>query len=335
MAGVFSFSGNNGKSPFASLILDASGNLYGTTAIGGNSGKGCGGGYEGQGCGAVFELSPQAGGGWTEKVLYSFKDNGTDGYDPMASLILDAAGNLFGTTSSGGANQYYGTVFELTPSASGAWTETVLRSFTFNGMDGNGPLNPLIFDAAGNLYGTTGFGGNGGGAVFELTHKAGKIWTEKTLYSFSGGTDGSTPNALIFDASGNLYGTTYLGGLYGGGTVFEMKPEAGGRWAVKVLYSFPNPGTDGYKPYGGLALDAGVLYGTTNLGGAYGYGTAFELKPLTGGGWAYKVLHSFGSGQDGQSPYAGLVVDAAGNLYGTTAHGGANNVYGTVFEVIP
>ena len=163
-------------------------------------------------------------------------------------------------------------------------------------------------------------------------------WNEKVLHSFNG-TDGAGPYAgLIFDAAGNLYGTTVGGGTYGGGTVFELKPAVGGGWAEQVLHSFGNNAgnrnQDGNRPYDGLIFDAaGNLYGVTYGGGTYTYGTAFELTPTAGGGWTEQVLHSF-NGTDGAGPQAGLIFDADGNLYGTTAGGGTYND-GTVFELTP
>src|ERR1039458_6939697 len=180
--------------------------------------------------GTVFELTPQAGGGWTETVIHSF-GSGTDGAGPWAGLIFDAAGNLYSTTKGGGTYNG-GTVFELTPQAGGGWTEQVLHSFQ-GGADGAQPYAGLIFDAAGNLYGTTYFGGAYGyyGTVFDLTPAAGGTWTEKVLYNFSGFPDGINPvGGLIFDGTGNLYGTTYLGGTYGKGTLFELTPAGGGTW---------------------------------------------------------------------------------------------------------
>ena len=266
-----------------------------------------------------------------EKVLHSFNGNGADGYQPEASLIFDAVGNLYGTTYWGGTYGF-GTVFELTPSGGGGWTETVLHSFQPNGTDGNYPIAGLIFDAAGNLYGTTSAGGTYGfGTVFELTPEEGGGWTETVLLNFNG-TDGSYPHAgLAFDAAGNLYGTTGYDGTYHYGTVFELTPTAGGGWTETVLHSFGN-GTDGASPFAGLIFDAaGNLYGTTSAGGTYGTGTVFEL---TGG--REQVLYSFKSryGADGATPYAGLIFDAAGNLYGTTYWGG-NYGDGTVFELTP
>ncbi len=304
------------------LISDAAGNLYGTTEYGGT-----------YGCGVAFELTPESGGSWTEKVLHSFGDS-TDGISPsQAGLIFDAAGNLYGTTSN-----KQGTVFELTPTKDGGWTEKILHSF--NGTDGGFPFAGLTIDAAGNLYGTTYEGGTyNSGTVFELTPTKGGGWTEKVLHSFGNGADGAFPRAgLIFDSAGNLYGTTSQGGAYNScmptiprnnistcGTVFELTPKAGGRWTERVLYSFNHNGTDGYDPLAGLIFDAaGNLYGTTSMGGSengrgcfLGCGTVFELTPTKGGGWTEKVVHNF-DGTDGVSPSAGLIIDAAGNLYGTT-----------------
>src|SRR5664280_601677 len=192
--------------------------------------------------------------------------------------------SLYGTTL-GGGTYYSGTVFELTPAAGGGWTEKVLHNVNENGTDGALPRAPLIFDAAGNLYGTTEYGGtyydSDLGTVFELTPAAGGGWTEKVLHNFGIGRDGTDPLAgLIFDAAGNLYGTTEYAGNYGGGTVFEWTPAAGGGWTETVLHSFGN-GTDGYSPSAGLIFDAaGNLYGTTPHGGTYEGGTVFEVTPV-------------------------------------------------------
>ncbi|MFI5115931.1 MAG: choice-of-anchor tandem repeat GloVer-containing protein, partial [Terriglobales bacterium] len=262
-----------------------------------------------------------------EKVLYTFQGGTGDGAFPQAGLIFDTAGNLYGTTSLGGAYGF-GTVFELTPTAGGTWTEKVLYSFKNDGTDGSNPKAGVIFDAAGNLYGTTSLGGAGVcqgagcGTVFELTPAAGGTWTEKVLHSFGGATDGVIPEAgLIFDAAGNLYGTTGYGGPYNWGTVFELTPAAGGTWTENVLYSFQG-GADGAGPAAGLVFDAaGNLYGTTEVGGAgvcqgNGCGTVFELTPAAGGTWTENVLYRFQSGADGANPYDALIFDAAGNLYG-------------------
>jgi uncharacterized repeat protein (TIGR03803 family) len=260
-----------------------------------------------------------------------------------------------GATADGGvaheALRHYGTIFKLSPNTGGGWTETLLHTFG-KGDDGRDPDAPLVFDAAGNLYGTTIDSGNTySGTVFELSPGANGQWTETVLYRFAGGTDGTAPfGGLIFDTAGNLYGTTYQGGTYAAGTVFELSPQPGGGWTEKVLYSFGN-GTDGYNPVAGLTMDRlGNLYGTTLYGGVSNNcfefsscGTVFELSPQPGGGWTESVLHNFGNGTDGQYPYAGVILDGAGNLYGTTWSGGLyNNCVtsistgcGTVFELSP
>jgi|HubBroStandDraft_6_1064221.scaffolds.fasta_scaffold62555_2 uncharacterized repeat protein (TIGR03803 family) len=217
---------NDGVSPYAGVILDSTGNLYGTTVGGGT--------YD---WGTVFELTPKAGGGWKEKILHNFNNNHKDGAAPQASLVFDALGNLYGTTRVGGSaggcsTEGCGTVFELTPEADGGWTEKVVHTFRFNGADGHFPTASLILDASDNLYGTTLAGGtHNDGTAFELTPKADGVWTEVVLHSFylNHGTDGTSPSAgLIFDASGNLYGTTSEGGTgtckYGCGTAFEITP---------------------------------------------------------------------------------------------------------------
>jgi len=285
---------------------------------------------------------------WKETVLQNF--NGTNGSGPQSGLIFDTAGNLYGTTTSGGTYNY-GTVFELSPTVGGGWSETVLHNFNENGSDGWGPQSGLIFDAAGNLYGTTTSGGTyNHGTVFELSPMPGGGWTETVLYSFGNSTDGAYPYyaGVIFDAAGNLYGTTYSGGTYncpgdgGCGTVFKLTPTVGGGWTETVLYNFGN-GTDGYAPYAGLILDAaGNLFGTTTYGGTnrcaeaqyQGCGTVFELSPTAGGGWTETVLHNF-DGTDGAIPIASLIFDTAGNLYGTTEGGGSYTNDGTVFQLSP
>jgi uncharacterized repeat protein (TIGR03803 family) len=336
----FNNNGADGTDPVSNLIVDASGNLYGMT--------GGGGAY---GSGTVFELTLSAN-GWTESVLHSFQ--GTDGGSPgrNGGLVFDGAGNLYGLANGGGAYGD-GTVFELTPATDGVWTATVLHDFSYGGTDGFLPEGSLIFDAAGNLYGTTNWGGNGPclsefnlvgcGTVFELSPKAGGGWSEKVLHNFGHGTDGTFPVAgLVFDAAGNLYGVTYEGGtgscLRGGypgcGIVFELTPQGDGRWAEKVLHNFT--GADGAWPVGSLIRDAaGNLYGMTNGGGVVGWGTAFELVHGPSGAWREKILYNFNqSGSTGAVPYAGLIFDAAGNLYGTTSSYGTGG-YGTVFKLTP
>lgn len=316
------FNGKDGATPVAGLIADGAGALYGTTEAGGAGSSG-----------TAFKLAPPSGGkkAWTETVLCAF--GGTKGIHPSAGLIADSAGNLYGTTISGGAGGY-GTVFALRPPAAGkkAWTETVL--YSFSGGDGEYPHAGLIADSAANLYGTTISGGaNGDGTVFALTPPAeGKtVWTETVLHAF-GGKDGESPNAgLITDSAGNLYGTTIEGGTFGEGTVYRLTPPAEGEtdWTETVLHSFKSK--DGEEPYAGLlAGGGGNLYGTALYGGADGTGTLFELTPS---GSTLTVLHAF-KGNDGEEPFAGLIADSAGNLYGTASQGGLYG-FGTVFELTP
>ena len=221
----------------------------------------------------------------------------------------------------------------MTPTQGGGWTEKVLYNFG-HGTDAAYPSAGLIFDAAGNLYGTTTFGGPAGaGTIFELTPTGGGGWSEHVLYNLGSLAAGIYPYAgVIFDKNGNLYGTTSTGGTSSGGTVFTLTPSGGGGWTKTVLHNFGS-GTDGATPYSGLIFDAaGNLYGTTSAGGAYtSFGTIFELTPGQGGSWTEQVVHSFGSGEDAATPYAGLISDLAGNLYGTTLSGGAYDE-GTVFR---
>jgi len=318
--------GLDGVIPIAGVIFGANGHLYGTTYAGGS-----------EGVGTVFELTPSANGTWTEKVLHSFGE-GEDGATPEAGLVFDESGNLYGTTTLGGAYGD-GTVFELTPSANGTWTETVLHSFKPNGHNPLYPEAGLIFDGIGNLYGTTyGGGAYSNGTVFELTSGANETRTVRVLHSFQfNGKDGFVPEAgLIFDLTGDLYGTTTEGGTYDNGTVFELTPSTNDTWTEKVLHSFDHNLPGGTIPFSGLIFDdSGNLYGTAYVGGAHGFGTVFELTPGADGNWAEKVLHSFNpSVHDGLSPSAGLILDGSGHLYGTTLAGGRYG-YGAVFEVIP
>jgi uncharacterized repeat protein (TIGR03803 family) len=279
---------------------------------------------------------PQAGGGWVEKVLHSFSNDGKDGQAPYAGLIFDAAGNLYGTTAHGGNGSCSispysgcGTVFELTLK-SGGWGEKILHNFGAGAPDGVNPEAGLIFDAAGNLYGTTNEGGDHfSGTAFELTPKSGG-WAETILYAFDSGGEPSIAG-LIFDAAGNLYGTTSGGGTYSSGEVFELTPKSGG-WAETILHPFGNL-TDGSNPRAGLILDAaGNLYGTTDGGGAAGGGIAFELTPAGGGIWTETIL--LNGTTAGCFFHGGLIRNASGNLYGTTSLCGAYGD-GVVFEITP
>ncbi len=282
-----------------------------------------------------------------EEVLYSFQ-HGSGGTLPLGNLILDKAGNLYGVAEQGGASND-GAVYKLTRGTGGHWTERVLYGFR-GGSDGSSPQGSLMFDRAGNLYGTTYGGGNsscfgGCGTVFELTPAENGPWSETILYTFTGGADGGLPKAgLVLDASGNFYGTTYAGGnptCNGSscGVVFELSPT-NGRWTETVLYRFTG-GNDGASPMGGVIADSrGNLYGTASLAGKYGGGTVFELAPAQGGQWIETVLHTFKGGRDGYFPAAGLVVHQAHHLYGTTYAGGGDGACGsggcgTVFQLAP
>ena len=349
---LHSFSGPpDGFGPVGNLVLDAAGNIYGTTT-GGGSGKGpsCD-----PSCGVVFELS-HVGGGVTETILYNFCSltNCADGARPLSGVILDSAGNLYGTTEIGGlqnncvAEPGCGVVFELSPNSDGTWTETILHSFTGADDDGENPECGLIFDAGGNLYGATPYAGTTGGLVFELSPTSGGVWNETVLYAFTdGGTSGSQPNTnLIFDRAGNLYGIAGAGGsqnafcsFYSGcGVVFELTPSQGNSWQETVLHTFTD-GVDGAFPIGGLTLDPlGNLFGTTTQGGnsgcIHGCGVVFELTPGPGG-WTENVLYSFTGGADGAMPDASLTIGPNGKIYGTASAGGNTEKDGVVFELIP
>lgn len=334
---------SDGAGPSGGLVADAAGNLYGTTAFGGNNG-GCVGGpaYQG-GCGVVFQLQPPAtkDGAWSYQVVYYFQ-GGTDGAYPYGELVFDAAGNLYGTTAEhGGGWSSAGTVYELSPAA-GRWTLTTLHVFN-GGKDGDRPMVGVIRDVAGNLYGSTcGGGAFQGGMVFELAPRASVGWGEKVLHNFnSNSTDGSCPGRLTFDSTGNIFGATLGGGSSGSGsgngTVFELTPSVSGGWREQVLHRF-NGASDGSIPETGLIFDAaGNLWGDTTLGGVYNVGTVFELTP-SAGGWTEKILHSFSGGSDGMNPSGALFMDSAGDLYGATIGGGVNAGEfgsGTVFVIRP
>jgi hypothetical protein len=291
----------------------------------------------------MFTCSAQA---QTFTVLHNFT-GGADGGNPYAGLAIDSAGSLYGTTNTGGSNGYgAGTVFKMTH-RNGNWTFAPLYSFMY-GDDGGNPFAGVVFGPNGSLYGTTNDGGvHGDGTVFSLRpppHACSSVlcsWTETVLYSFQGGTDGAGPyDGVVFDRAGNIYGTTYSGGTYGGGTVFELSPSDGG-WTEGVIYAFS--GSDGAQPISGVTVDdAGNLYGTTQLGGDYvcdgngpACGTAFELTYSAGSGWAESFLYSFTGGADGADPYAGLIFDPSGNLYGATPGPYGAGVAGTVFKLTP
>jgi uncharacterized repeat protein (TIGR03803 family) len=297
---LYSFTGGaDGSQPLAGLVRDAADNLYGTTQIGGASGNG-----------VVFKVDPTG----VETVLHSFTGK-PDGSQPTAAFIRDGSGNLYGTVQNGG-NAGFGIVFKL----SSAGRETVLHSFS-SVDDGAIPAAGLVRDAAGNLYGTTCCGGSStDGIVFKVT--SARNWT--ILHNFAG-SDGRYPFAgLIRDTAGNLYGTTSTGGASGFGTVFKLDTTG----KETLLYSFTG-GSDGAHPRAGVVRDsAGNLYGTTVDGGASGNGLVFKVTPAG----METVLVSFTGGADGGLPYADLIRDSAGNLYGTTSAGGAFG-WGAVFKV--
>jgi uncharacterized repeat protein (TIGR03803 family) len=353
---LYNFTGSpDGASPQSKLTFHG-GNLYGTTHGGG------------LGSGTVFELSPDGNGGWTETVLYNFCSAAScaDGANPTYSYVtFDSLGNLYGTAYAGGAKGY-GVVFKLSPVGT-SWMETVLYSFA-NSPDGANPVNGLIMGAAGKLYGTTYAGGTvGNGTVFEMT-PSGNNWTEKVIYqihaTYAGltmdgsgnifGTNwrsafklspnskggwnpaaiytfasGANPNGtLVFDNTGNVYGTTFAGG--GNGNVYKLTPGTGGAWTRTILYSFSASGPN--HPLAGIVFDsAGNIYGSTTLGGIHNDGNVFELVSLGNGSYKFKVLQPF-NGENGYQPYGSLILDSAGYVYGTTSLGGSSG-NGVVFEM--
>jgi uncharacterized repeat protein (TIGR03803 family) len=327
---TFTSGAADGQDPLhGSLILDTAGNLYGATSLGGSGA--CNGG-----CGVVFKLDKSG----TFTVLYAFTGTGSDGKYPYGSLIRDNAGNFYGTTFGGGTsgaacNGYgCGTVYKLDP----AGHETVLYSFT-GGVDGATPEAGLVQDAAGNLYGTTDLGGAyNWGTVFKVDPSG----NETVLHDFDGltGDGGDVMGGLISDSAGNLYGTTQGGGTsgclpgfnMGCGTVFEVAPDG----TETVLYRFPYPNTEGEWPGEERLLRdyAGNLYGVTQGSYLAGGGKIFRLDPSGN----FKVLHTFTGGAGGQNPWAGVISDPQGNIYGTTPEGGGtkcNYGCGTVFKLSP
>jgi len=326
--------GQDGGNPAAGLTMDAAGNLYGTAWGGGT------------GYGTVFRLG-RRGSGWIFTPLYSFA-GGNDGATPGARVIFGPDDSLYGTTERGGGTRCFfggtggcGLVFNLRPSPTACqttlcpWMETVLYRFN-GGADGGDPDAEVIFDPAGALYSTTAFGGAYGhcnaegdacGTAYQLT-RSGDSWNETVLYNFGQGNDSSEPlGGVIRDHAGNLYGTAYQGG-FNFGTVFELTPS-GSSWTETILHRF-NTGNEGENPYAGVIMDSlGVLYGATTSGGNGGGGTVFKLTQ-SGGIWTFANLYSFAGSSGG--PAASLVMDAAGNLYGTTQHDGAHG-YGSVFKL--
>ena len=335
---------NDGWQPEGALVSDQSGNLYGTTRIGGVD--------EG---GIVFQLHQESDGTWTEAIIYRFcsviaNSLCTDGANPAAGLVFDGQGNLYGTTMTGGGfctiTDSCGTVFELSPPNGNmqTWTEKVLYNFCSderNGLclDGNFPLSQLVFDTVGNMYGTTEEGGmghwglnNGAGTIFELSPSA-KGWVHNTLYNFctqgSGNAcpDGAKPvTGLTFDRSGNLYGTTENGGGSRGlafGTIYELSSNGGG-WTFAVVYSFAVP----IGPGASVSFDgAGNLYSTTKQGGVFGAGNVFRVSAN------HMIRQVSFNGTNGNQPYSGVIVDSRNNVFGTTSAGGTG--FGNIFRIGP
>ncbi len=324
---LYNFAGGtkDGCDPYGGLLMDSSGNLYGVTALDGA-----------HWAGVIYELANSSG-TYTESVIYAFK-GGTDGAYPYGDLAMDGKGHLYGTTYNGGSGKCTfgcGTVFQLSANK-GVWTKKVLHNFKNNGVDGWYPGAGVTLDSKGNIYGTTNFGGRvRDGIVFNLSPpaKKGQGYKETILHPFQGGNDGCYPySGVVFDSAGNFYGTTSGCGQYNYGTVYQLKPS-GKTFTNNVILQLN--GADGYWPYedaGHLAVDSsGNVYGVTDLGGAYGYGTVFGLA---GGSFTYTDLHDFNyKAADGFYPYGGVTLDSAGSLYGTTTSGGPKGGYGTVWQI--
>ena len=292
-------------------------------------------------------------------VLHTFNGK-VEGGQPYGGVVFDAAGNLLGTTSIGGNTNDCpdgggcGVVYRLSPPASGLWPETVI--YDFLPSTGGTPAGTPLLNSAGDIYGVVETGGGGSlcagaaqgcGLVWQLSPGAGGSYLESALQTFDDGSDGGIPfGNVIADSAGNLYGTTTSGGNtsaclgFGCGVVYRLSPNGAGGWTETVLYSF-NDSSDGSVPFAGLAMDAaGNLYGTTLQGGHFskictqGCGVVFELSPSSGGSWTESVLHAFLGNPDGNDPVGGVVLDAAGNVWGNTSAGGSHG-YGTVFELTP
>ena len=320
------FPSGDGAQPMGRVIIGADGSLYGTTQQGGGSGQNCG-----VGCGTVFKLTPPATFcrsftcSWRETLLYSFAGT-PDGASPSGELAFDGAGNLYGTTQSGGTGaEFGGIVYELSP-AQGSWSKTILYNFPQAA-----PYGGVVRDGAGNLYGTTNFDGEyNSGYAYQLTQSG----TLNNLHSFGAPFDGFGTYGVILDQAGNLYGATGNGMHNGEPDAYELSPS-GGNWTYIILHTFA-PLYGGGPGGADLVMDAaGNLYGTTIGDGESGdpYGNVFKLTP-SNGIWIYTDLHDFSGGSDGRRPFSSVVIDASGNLYGTASEGGANGD-GVVWEITP
>ena len=358
-------SGVDGQSPWAGLVIDTQGNLYGTTDYGGA-----------EGYGTIYEVMPTVGGGWSETVIHNFSGE-APGY---AGLAVGPAESLYGTDAAGLyqlrsynadawelkalLNISEGGLGDLTPNpsdgglyatganvyslvqANNVWKATQLYSFYDKDYES---VAPAALDSFGNVYVSTNGGGTlNEGFILRFSKSAGGVWTGNTIYTFQGGNDGAIPWNMVLDSAGNLYGETeFGGGANNVGAIFKLSPIGGGKWAETVIYRFSG-GDDGAFPVGGLIFGSdGSLYGTTQMGGGggtclngseglYYCGTVFKLTPpaTKGKPWTETILHSFTGGNDGQFPSGSLVFDTSGNIYGTTNAGGSFNL-GTVFEVTP
>ncbi len=319
---IFSFDEDNGEYADTDLEVDSAGNIYGTTVLGGDHGGG-----------TVFQLTSTPN-GWVQNVLYSFT-GGADGGEPYKGVSIDREGNLYGTAVTGGSGSCEGgcgVVYKLTNSG-GTWTQTVIHAFT-GGDDGSGPGARVTVDRNGDIYGMTPTGGTYGvGTIYKIHPDAG-TWDFQVVHTFTGGTDGSSGSAgRMLLNHGRLYGAATTGGVYGSGVIFQLTPTVVGEWDFRTLYSFHGQ-PDGSFPYGALLRAAsGKFYGTTYYGGQNGIGAVYELSPRPTGEWRERVIYSFQSANDGNSPISNLVSDAAGNLYGTTSEGGLGS--GVIFKLSP
>ena len=323
---LVTFNGKNGNNPGGKLAMDGAGNIYGTTFYGGR--------FADFGPGTVYRLTNKDS-GWAFTTLYDFTGY-NDGKNPWGGVTLGPDGALYGTTYGGGLYGY-GVVFKLQPppteckTATCYWTETVIHNFT-GGSDGSAPQGVLVFDSAGNLYGSTIAGGEGShGVVYELSPAQGS-WNISILHAFIGGSDGSGPeDGVAIDRSGNIYGTTFLGGADSAGVIYQLVHGQSG-WTENILHSFAG-GDDGIYPTA-LAIDpSGNLFGGTTEGGANKSGTVFELQP-SGGGFSYSIIYQFGTLFGGPcDAECGYTLDSAGNLYG--AGDGGTGEGGVVFELSP
>lgn len=304
------------------LIMDPSGNFYGVNSYGGD--PICD-------CGEVYELT-RSSGVWTKTTIHNFLGYGSsDGSYPGFGLLRDTTGSLYGVAAGGGGYSN-GMAFKLTPNGDGTWTENVLYNF-IGPRDGANPYAPLVMDATGTVYGTAQDGGiYGFGTVFKLALSNG-VWTETTLYDFTGGTGGGNPNfGVVLDTAGNLYGTADTGGGNFAGVVYKLTPTAG-IWNYETVHTFSG-GKDGGNPVSTVTLDAGgSLYGTTYYGGLYQYGTVYKISNVSGK-WQETVLHSFTGGNDGSGPYGGVITDSSGNVYGSATQGGRYG-FGVAYEITP